>query len=554
MEDRENNIIKDEAGGESSASASETAASSEQEAAAADTAVEAPVESGVPADESASETAEITSEVDESAPEADESASEPAESSEAADVKKKRRFKAAEASDKPARPAALGPTDDVAPGEGEKKRPYRASDALKDEADETENAKKKTYRSDIEDYDEDDEPGDSVFQYKPEDAPKKRGWLIALVCVAAAALIIAALAVFLPSDNPVGAWFDNLFDSTPVSRGDTVMTIDGYAVSSDMYLHMMLSAKAQLEAYVPGYFEANPGMFSNLKTLVEDELRAIAARRKLADEIGASADDADIAEVESYIAETKASYPSDIDYDNALTNSYLTEGLYRELLLDSLLKQKLYVKASELPEYSTVSAEDAEAYVAENDIMCAKHILLLAPEGTDEAARAQKLELANELVARLADGEDFDTLMYEYTEDPGIESSPDGYTFRPGEMVEEFENAVSGCNIGATTGVVESSYGYHIIQRLEPDYAALTSQIIISRVDAKIAEYSESAQVKYSRGFERITLEECVWPYATETISSASGQPTEEPAPAEPETAPEADTASPGPAPAEPAA
>lgn len=542
MEDRENNFIKDDETAESATSAQEIAADAEQTA-AADTAAapETPVEGGVPADESASETKGSASQVDESAPEADENASDAAQSSEAAGVTKKRRFKAADTSDKPARTSTLGPTDDVEPDEGGKKRRYRATDALKEEADESESTKKKTYRSDIEDYDEDDEPSDSVFQYKPENAPKKRGWLIALVCVTALALIIASLALFLPSDNPVSKWFDNIFNSSPVSRGDTVMTIDGYAVSSDMYLHLLLSAKAQLEAYVPGYFDSNPDMFSNLKTLVEDELRAIAARRRLAGEIGASADDADIAEVDSYIAETKASYLSDIDYDNALTNSYLTESLYRELLLDSLLAQKLYVKASELPEYSTVSAEDAAAYVAENEIMCAKHILLLAPEGTDEAAKAQKLELANELIARLAAGEDFDTLMYEYTEDPGIESSPDGYTFGPGEMVVEFENAVAGCNIGATTGVVESSYGYHIIQRLEPDYTALTQQIIVSRVDAKISEYSKSAQVKYSRGYERITLEECVWPYATETVSSAAGQP----APAEPKAAPEAEPAEP---------
>lgn len=454
--------------------------------------------------------------------------------SDAAAVKKKRTFKVSKKPDGETssgrRADAPGPTDDIEPDEAEK-RTYRVSGAS-DAEDGARQRQKRTYRSDIEDYDETDdgEAHESVFQYKPE-GEKSKLWPKIVACVAALAALVAALAVFLPEGNPISGFF-NSFASSPLERRAAVMTVDGREVSSDLYLHFILSGKAQLDDYYPGYLEANPDMFVNLKTLTENELRAMAARSRLADELGLGLDDADNAEVDSYIEETRASYISDLDYDNALTNNLLTEELYRELLADSLLYNKLRSKAAELPEYSAVSAEQAEEYVKANDIMAAQHILLLAPQGTDEAAKAQKLALANEIAAKLAAGGDFKTLMLEYTEDPSVDAYPDGYTFGPGEMVPEFEAAVKALGSGEVSGVVESSYGYHIIKRVEPDYAELTTQIIAKRIDAKLEEYAADAQVKYARGYDRITLEQCVWPYSTQTASTVAPpeeQQTEQP-------------------------
>ena len=75
----------------------------------------------------------------------------------------------------------------------------------------------------------------------------------------------------------------------------------------------------------------------------------------------------------------------------------------------------------------------------------AKHILIstvddmMNPLSEDE--QEQKKKLADEIYNRILNGEDFDTLMNEFGEDPGVQSNPDGYTFGPGEMVAEFEEA-----------------------------------------------------------------------------------------------------------------
>ena len=58
--------------------------------------------------------------------------------------------------------------------------------------------------------------------------------------------------------------------------------------------------------------------------------------------------------------------------------------------------------------------------------------------------------------------------------DPGKENYPDGYVFKPGAMVAEFENAVLSLENYEISDVVETSYGYHILLRLPLDPDGLT--------------------------------------------------------------------------------
>ena len=53
----------------------------------------------------------------------------------------------------------------------------------------------------------------------------------------------------------------------------------------------------------------------------------------------------------------------------------------------------------------------------------------------DEDKLAEAEKKANEILERAKNGEDFDALIKEYNEDPGMESNQDGYFFTDGEMV-----------------------------------------------------------------------------------------------------------------------
>ena len=164
-------------------------------------------------------------------------------------------------------------------------------------------------------------------------------------------------------------------------------------------------------------------------------------------------------------------------------------------------------------------AEDVISFGENNSFMVARHILIRTvddsrqPLSDEEVAAAR--ELAYELSGRINAGEDFDTLLAEYGEDPGQAYYPDGYCFQPGQMVTAFEDAVEALQPGEITAEpVESELGYHIIQRgeLTPEsvveYQSESSVITLRYVcasqefSALVNDWMEGAEVEYADGFE----------------------------------------------------
>ena len=91
----------------------------------------------------------------------------------------------------------------------------------------------------------------------------------------------------------------------------------------------------------------------------------------------------------------------------------------------------------------------------------AKHILI---EKTEDGSG---LKLAEELLSKVKDNPlEFDSLMKTYSKDPGSAEQPEGYLFTEGQMVTEFYEATLPLQVGEISGIVESSYGYHIILKV----------------------------------------------------------------------------------------
>lgn len=147
-------------------------------------------------------------------------------------------------------------------------------------------------------------------------------------------------------------------------------------------------------------------------------------------------------EIKATVSDLEAYFPEILDgvWANLLEIEYRTSDLNNFLY-------QIY-----LPD-----EEDIEEYrkTGFNDYMAAKHILV-----SDK-------DTATDILNKIKKGADFDELMNEYSEDPGLYTNPDGYVFTDGEMVEEFESAVKKLKVNAVSGIVESDFGYHIIKRIE---------------------------------------------------------------------------------------
>lgn len=107
------------------------------------------------------------------------------------------------------------------------------------------------------------------------------------------------------------------------------------------------------------------------------------------------------------------------------------------------------------------------------DRVKARHILLMTqgkPASEEPKLKAQ----AEDLLKQLKGGADFAELAKKYSDDPGSkEKGGDLGWFGKGQMVPEFEAATFALKPNEISGVVKTSYGFHIIQVLEKEQAHL---------------------------------------------------------------------------------
>lgn len=191
-------------------------------------------------------------------------------------------------------------------------------------------------------------------------------------------------------------------------------------------------------------------------------------------------------------------------YELQLEASCLTDDLYSSLLEMSYYSQKLYQHFSE--QLAEANEEEMREYYNQNFVK-AKHILITTQDATTGApfSAEQKAEAKAKIdgiLAQIRAGADFDALMHEHCQDPGLETNPDGYVFTKNQMVKEFETAAFALEVGQISDVVESSYGYHIIQRVDAsaDYESQASSMQQTIASEKFAEelktYEAEAEVQ----------------------------------------------------------
>ena len=186
------------------------------------------------------------------------------------------------------------------------------------------------------------------------------------------------------------------------------------------------------------------------------------------------------------------------EYDAAFAESPFTKFYYYfQMSGYQSLYNNLYTKVSEDRENEITKAAFEEA---KSNMVRAKHILIQFPAGegengemTDEQKEAT-LAKANEVLDKvnaMADISEFDALIAEYNEDPGMETYKDGYYFGRGEMVPEFEESAYSLSEGETSGLVETSYGYHILLKLplESDDEIYASKTFGNTFNTKLYEY-----------------------------------------------------------------
>ena len=98
----------------------------------------------------------------------------------------------------------------------------------------------------------------------------------------------------------------------------------------------------------------------------------------------------------------------------------------------------------------------------------ASHILLMyagSERSTATRTKQEALEQIGAIKQQLDGGADFAKLAKEHSDCPSGGSGGDLGNFGRGQMVPEFEQAAFALQVGASSDVVETPFGYHLILR-----------------------------------------------------------------------------------------
>lgn len=114
--------------------------------------------------------------------------------------------------------------------------------------------------------------------------------------------------------------------------------------------------------------------------------------------------------------------------------------------------------------FKLVDARDAAEAKFQVTQTHARHILIRKTDGVDEAKAKRRLE---DLITRVRNGADFAELAKTNSADISAAKGGDLGWLSPGDTVPEFERAMDALKPGEVSSVVQTQFGWHIIQVLE---------------------------------------------------------------------------------------
>lgn len=348
-----------------------------------------------------------------------------------------------------------------------------------------------------------------------------------------AAAITAALAFAVVTLSPSNGFTSGTmqeglcYEATGVAPDAIVASLNGNGASADLIAYWIGYDVSYLDSYMQYYTGSSldwdytlsdgTNITDYIKSNVYSSVKQHLVLENLANKYGVTLTEGQ----ESAMADSDQTYIDQYGSEEAFEEEIAKLGMRRETYDRVARSNYLYQNLYEL--YNTegsalyASDEDLAVYAADQNYITADHILLSTKDLTTGEAltdeqKAEKKALAEEIKQKLDACEGdideltalFQELADQYSEDPGRETYPTGYTFTTGSMVQEFEDAAYALSEGEVSEVVESSFGYHILLRLPLDKSAAADEVREEYFTNFIAEQVDAAAMATSADYDKL--------------------------------------------------
>ena len=253
-------------------------------------------------------------------------------------------------------------------------------------------------------------------------------------------------------------------DPVPAELPEVVARVGAYPITRDELERAVRSAEIQAGQALPTQFRDSVyrAVLDRLVTfhllLQESERRSIVV---------------DDAAVEARIDTIRSGFPDEEAFEAQLdswnTSLYILRAeARRDLLVERILESAVFDGIEIDPGSVRAFYEQHPAQFTERGGVRARHILIGVSPDAAESEKAEARERARGLRLEAENGADFGGLAREHSDDPG--SAPDGGDLGlvvEGRTVPAFEAALFALEPGELSGVVETPFGFHVIQMIE---------------------------------------------------------------------------------------
>ena len=280
-----------------------------------------------------------------------------------------------------------------------------------------------------------------------------RVWIVALAAAASIAAGCSKKGDLAKTEKPKGP-------AAAVVNGETITVPE-----LDQRVDLMIKSGQGPQPTQAGQADPMPGFRKVvLDQLIDEKLMIQEAGR-----LGVTPPDSEVVRA---VEQFKSTFPSEQAYQAELakyqTNAEMVEQNLRNELtyrafVRKVIEPKVVVDSADVRTFYETHQTD---FIAPEEMVHARHILIRADSTTAPEARAQARKRAEEIRAMaVAPKADFATLASSHSEDAAsrVNGGDIGY-FGRGQMDFSFTDAAFRLKPGGVSPVIESRFGYHIIK------------------------------------------------------------------------------------------